>query len=1423
MRIYTIMGNYPDQYGNFTLTAGQLGLAAAGHLHVIGDVDNLQASLDGKSPVNHTHTAMSAIYCGDRKMTGLTAWSGNGMALTVAGQDITFSAAVDVSVSLDNAPAAVNYATRTPCYFFTGDYAALFPARRGRGYSLAALTDEAMLMAATAKLARPVVDAFVWLDGAKTAVAEIATDDGIRLYPVPAAYKLRIQTPLDDGKNFLAADGEQYPLPLIDGDVESIEVTVTPYPANAQWYFDSENFELPAAVKEVIFTGKQTIQLELPAIGAGKFLYRLLAKPRGWIDGREYQTLSFWRQKVISTAGTPLYYWPLNGDFVEVNTGKTGRWLETADPAWSSDNLAVKGKSFGPTAVGSGNNDTTGFICEDVPVDLTGGATLSFFYRYYAANFSAWIGYIDRTNTNTTSGNHFGVAFGYAQLTAALLYNSAGKISSRFTASKWHHVALVITPEVTEGHTSEELKRNYYYEFKLYHDGELIDSGAKSLIRDFHIAGKDALHTAGGGVFTIGLRDAKEQSNNLYYDEIKVYDHELSLSDVRGEAALAGFTFEDDDPDAGGGDTPKPTAKPDEPRNREGLPEDIAAAPIPAALRVYVIDARTVAVGGYFGDFYSERLRVEYPQTVANMEYNYRHGLRPLWKYEFYYNFSVSELQKDYEPLIIDRYDSDDHFQVDGAAVAWLGAWSNSCGLLFVDDAYDQTRKVATDRADIAHFAYLRLPEPMADGSEHTITDADGNTASFTYGRGKPVSSIKVNQVGYVPGCTKKYAYLGFWLGSGGAHDFGLEDMTFHLVDAATGATVYTGAMTGRGAAETCSQSGVNYTMTGETVYQMNFGDFASEGEYQVYVPGVGYSWPFKISPDVGGEMFYTHCRGLYHQRSGVAKGEPYTKWPAAKSQGQTYEALFFPSREDYWMAIAPDGTNWGDTYGTDAFPMTTRTKTNKALRDVYGGWWDAADWDRRDYHLWAINDLCHAYLLFPQNFADNQLNIPESGDGIPDILSEAIWGTDVWRRAQDPDGGVGCWIESTSHPTGMDAAEVDGDRFYLARATGSSSLRYALSAAMLGCALQKAGTPAALKKADLFVESAIRAFDYGVADHAPFEFDVTNNGRIVTYTYTENTDYKQKYILWAALMLYKATGEQKYSHYLTVADEIPAGYTCSNWDAYLKLVTDDSFTHSMMIDICDMGDEFPILAQRMREIIIDKADTWLARQEKQTYRNLAWEPGDWRMFYNGWGACHSATRGGNLVYAWLLTGEQEYFDAACNAMDWMAGCNALGRSMTTGLGKVCPSRHLSKINDLLRTTQGIGEPVPGITPYMFEQQLHAAATTHVYGLFKDARGDCAFSGAASCHIPGRVRTTVTNTRGVVAGYLQSKVPVWRKTVNVQDQSVSNSEFTIWETVSRNVLMTAMMMSPGWTPSDALVNRAPIADEKEIEGFISLP
>jgi endoglucanase len=102
------------------------------------------------------------------------------------------------------------------------------------------------------------------------------------------------------------------------------------------------------------------------------------------------------------------------------------------------------------------------------------------------------------------------------------------------------------------------------------------------------------------------------------------------------------------------------------------------------------------------------------------------------------------------------------------------------------------------------------------------------------------------------------------------------------------------------------------------------------------------------------------------------------------------------------------------------------------------GGWHDAGD-----YGKYIVNSgistgtLLLTYEWFPKTIGNTRLDIPESGDTVPDILDEIKWNLDWMLTLQDADGGV--WHKLTTERfCGFVQPEDDTDTRYII-GTGSS------------------------------------------------------------------------------------------------------------------------------------------------------------------------------------------------------------------------------------------------------------------------------------------------------------------------------------------------------------------------------------------------
>src|SRR5204863_9577788 len=87
---------------------------------------------------------------------------------------------------------------------------------------------------------------------------------------------------------------------------------------------------------------------------------------------------------------------------------------------------------------------------------------------------------------------------------------------------------------------------------------------------------------------------------------------------------------------------------------------------------------------------------------------------------------------------------------------------------------------------------------------------------------------------------------------------------------------------------------------------------------------------------------------------------------------------------------------------GSQLFPYV-----NKGKIDVSGGHHDAGDYSKYTINsAGLIHYLMFAVDSFPGVAALDNMGIPESGDGISDLMQEAKWEADFLAKMQDADGG---------------------------------------------------------------------------------------------------------------------------------------------------------------------------------------------------------------------------------------------------------------------------------------------------------------------------------------------------------------------------------------------------------------------------------
>ncbi|HSI73748.1 MAG TPA: glycoside hydrolase family 9 protein, partial [Fimbriimonas sp.] len=221
---------------------------------------------------------------------------------------------------------------------------------------------------------------------------------------------------------------------------------------------------------------------------------------------------------------------------------------------------------------------------------------------------------------------------------------------------------------------------------------------------------------------------------------------------------------------------------------------------------------------------------------------------------------------------------------------------------------------------------------------------------------------IKVCQVGYLP-----------------------NEAKFALVTGeATGEAIVRRVLDGRAVLSAKLTTPTSDSSSGDTVRAVDFSALATPGIYEIEVPGLGKSFPFRIGEHIFAHPFRLAMRSFYGQRCGTSVNMS-PDFPEYR-----YEACHLAPAQ-FHPSSGKDGS-----------------------KDMHGGWHDAGDFGK-----YVVNSgittaqLLWAYELNEKKLKDLNLDIPESGSGTPDMLSETRWNLEWMLRMQDEDGGA--WHKETT------------------------------------------------------------------------------------------------------------------------------------------------------------------------------------------------------------------------------------------------------------------------------------------------------------------------------------------------------------------------------------------------------------------------
>jgi endoglucanase len=266
-------------------------------------------------------------------------------------------------------------------------------------------------------------------------------------------------------------------------------------------------------------------------------------------------------------------------------------------------------------------------------------------------------------------------------------------------------------------------------------------------------------------------------------------------------------------------------------------------------------------------------------------------------------------------------------------------------------------------------------------------------------------------------------------------------------------------------------------------VFELDFSAWRSkqEGNHQIFVPGLGVSDTFAVRDDIWLSAGQMSIAGLYNHRSGISlDGRFGFSRPASFRPGATISV-----RESKLpLAWSKDHLETGFVPFAEggAAPWLSE---KAAPPNYWGGYMDAGDWDRNINHVDISYLLLDVFENIPERMRSMHLGIPQSSEvldrdlysetaDIPDLVHEAVWNLDFYRRLQLADGRVRGGIESAGHPMLGEPSYLEHQTAFAFAPDHISAYRFSAAAAKL------AGVLGGLKKsrvAAVFAESARAAW----------------------------------------------------------------------------------------------------------------------------------------------------------------------------------------------------------------------------------------------------------------------------------------------------------------------------------------------------------
>ena len=350
------------------------------------------------------------------------------------------------------------------------------------------------------------------------------------------------------------------------------------------------------------------------------------------------------------------------------------------------------------------------------------------------------------------------------------------------------------------------------------------------------------------------------------------------------------------------------------------------------------------------------------------------------------------------------------------------------------------------------------------------------------------------------------------------------------------------------------------------------------------------------------------------------------------------------------------------------------------------GGWYDAGDFNKYIVNSgFSIGEMLTIYQYNPKYFNALNLNIPESSNATPDVLDEILVQLKWMLTMQDPtDGGVYHKLTSPEFGAFQMPSECHQPRYVVQKST-AAALDFAATMALASRIYREYDEHKAF--AHQAIEAATKAWQWARRNpkkaYIQNELNQKFDPDITTGEYGDREFLDE--FFWASTELYFTTSKRIYLN--EAGSRLAKDYRLPTWGQVSGLAA----MEWMVFTTYGFSPETDRFGNKYTNLLTSYCDKLLEEMEQSIYDTpYGNQPHDF-----GWGCLAESCcgKGISLLFAYKMTNERKYLEAAFKCADYLLGRNATGYCYVTGFGSKSPMYPHHRISAF----DSIDAPIPGL------------------------------------------------------------------------------------------------------------------------------